>query len=143
MEENLRAREVLAEGTVQFITSQIEEFKRQIIEQETRLERLRAGNGGRRVSQADILPYEVLQETYKAFLIKSQESQIAANLERRRSGVQFKVIDPARLPERPVGPSRLSVSVIGGFAGLGLGLVFVGVSAARRPRHDGQPASEV
>jgi len=134
IEENLRDREVRAEGTIAFIDAQIQDVRRQIISYENTLETLRAQNGGRRLSQADLLPYEVLQETYRALLTKSQESRIAANFERRQIGEQFRIVDPARLSERPVGPSRFGVNVIGGLAGLGLALAFVGVSSVRQPR---------
>jgi len=136
IEENLRDRLVLAEGTNMFIDAQIENVRRQIIDREGTLETLRARSGGRRLSQADLLPYEVLQESYRALLTKGQESRMAANLERRQIGEQFTVVDPARLPERPVGPSRFGVSVMGGLAGLGLALAFVGVSSVRQPRPD-------
>jgi succinoglycan biosynthesis transport protein ExoP len=83
IEENLRDRQVQAQGTIQFIDAQIKDVRRQIIDNETTLDSLRAQSRGRRLSQADLLPYEVLQETYKALLTKSQES-MAANLERRQ-----------------------------------------------------------
>ena len=134
IEENLRDREVLAEGTIQFIDAQLQDVRRQIVAYEATLDTLRSNSRGHRLSQADVLPYEVLQETYKTLLTKSQESRMAANLERRQIGEQFKVIDPARLPDRPVGPRRASVNVMGGLAGLALALAFVGVSSARQPR---------
>ena len=132
IEMNLRDREVQAEGTIQFIDAQIKDVRRQIIDYEATLDGLRAQSRGRRLSQADLLPYEVLQDTYKTLLTKSQESKMAANLERRQIGEQFKVIDPARLPARPSGPRRISVTVVGGFAGFALALAFVGVSSARQ-----------
>jgi uncharacterized protein involved in exopolysaccharide biosynthesis len=131
IEENLRDREVGAEGTSQFIDSQVEDVRRQIIGYEKTLETLRARSGVR-LSQADLLPYEVLQETYKTLLTKRLESKIAFNLERRQIGEQFKVVDAPRLPRRPVGPSRFDVNVMGAFAGLGLGLIFVVRGGARK-----------
>ena len=50
--------------------------------------------------------YETLQGTYRSLLQKRAESQISANLEKRQIGEQFRVLDPARLPERPVSPDR-------------------------------------
>lgn len=91
------------------------------------LEGLRAQYGPRPPSQADLLPYEVLKDRYKALLNKGEEARVAATLERRVMGEQFKVVDPPRLPERPLGPSRLAVNIAGAFAGLGLGLVVVRV----------------
>jgi uncharacterized protein involved in exopolysaccharide biosynthesis len=134
IEMNLRDKEMQAEGTITFIDEQIVDVRRQIISYEKMLETLRAQDKGHPLSQADLLPYEVLQETYRALLTKSQESRIAANLERRQSGEQLKIVDPARLPERPVGPRRSDVNVIGGLAGLVLALAFVGHSSFRQPR---------
>ncbi len=50
--------------------------------------------------------YETLQATYRTLLQKKEESQMSANLEKRQIGEQFKVLDPARLPERPASPDR-------------------------------------
>ena len=127
IEENIRLRAVDAQITTEFVRAQAEDVRKRIVEYEKSLEDLRAKNGRRPLSQADLLPYEVLQERYKALLIMAEESVAAANLESRMVGEQFKVVDPARRPERPVGPSRLGVNVVGALAGLSLGLVFVGV----------------
>jgi uncharacterized protein involved in exopolysaccharide biosynthesis len=132
IEENLRDREMRAEGTIQFIDVQVKDVRRQIIEYEATLDGLRSQNLGRRLSQADLLPYEVLQETYKALLTKSQESRMAANLERRQIGEQFKIVDPARLPEQPVGLRPFSVNALGGLIGLTLALTCVAISSVRQ-----------
>ena len=50
--------------------------------------------------------YETQQETYRSLLQKKEESQIAANLEKRQIGEQFKILDPARMPEKPTSPDR-------------------------------------
>lgn len=125
IQENLQERELLADSVTQFISAQIEGLRRRIIEREKELDSMRARNGGRPLSQADLLPYEVLKETYRTLLVKKEESVMALNLERRQIGEQFKVVDGARLPERPVGPTRLEVNAAGTLVGLGLGLVFV------------------
>jgi len=55
---------------------------------------------------------------------KSQEAQQAENLERRQKGEQFKIIDPARVPGKPVSPDipkiLLLVIVLGMGSGFGL-----------------------
>ena len=132
VEDNLRDREVLTEGTSQFLESQIEDTARDIRAYEDKLETLRVRNGGRPLSQADVLPYEVLKDRYKTLLGKAHEARLAANMEHRQIGRQLKVIDPARLPDRPVGPSRIVVNVAGALAGLAIGLVFVSASSRRR-----------
>jgi uncharacterized protein involved in exopolysaccharide biosynthesis len=125
VEENLRDREVLVEGAGQFIDAQIADTRRRIIEYETSLEQLRATEGTRPLSRADLLPYEMLQESYKNLLMKAEDARIASAVQRRQIGEQFKVIEAARLPDGPVGPSRVSVSVWGAFAGMGVGLLLV------------------
>jgi uncharacterized protein involved in exopolysaccharide biosynthesis len=66
--------------------------------------------------------YETLQATYRSLLQKKEESQIAANLEKRQIGEQFKVLDPARLPERPSSPDRPRLYLIAILAALAIGL---------------------
>ncbi|HXH06105.1 MAG TPA: GNVR domain-containing protein [Vicinamibacterales bacterium] len=70
--------------------------------------------------------YATLQSTYQSLLAKREESKIAANLERRNIGEQFRVLDPARVPERPFSPNRLRIHLAGAAAGLLLGLALVG-----------------
>src|SRR5204863_7117 len=48
-----------------------------------------------------------------------------ANLERRQIGVQFKLLDPARMPERPFSPDRRAINWMGLLGGLGVGLGLV------------------
>ena len=69
--------------------------------------------------------YATLQEGYTVLLKKSEESKIAVNLERRQIGEQFKIIDGARLPEKPISPDRFRINMFGILGGLGLGLGLV------------------
>jgi polysaccharide chain length determinant protein (PEP-CTERM system associated) len=71
--------------------------------------------------------YSTIQMAYQSLLTKREDSKIAANLERREIGEQFKILDPASLPERPYNQSqRLAIIASGGGAGLVLGLLLVG-----------------
>jgi polysaccharide chain length determinant protein (PEP-CTERM system associated) len=69
--------------------------------------------------------YTTISESYTQLLRKSEESKMAVNLERRQIGEQFKIIDGARLPERPVSPDRFRINMFGILGGLGLGLALV------------------
>ena len=71
--------------------------------------------------------YETLQELYKSLLAKKEESKIAANLERRQIGEQFKLLDPARIAEKPFSPNRVRLNMIGMAAGLGISVLLVGL----------------
>jgi uncharacterized protein involved in exopolysaccharide biosynthesis len=71
--------------------------------------------------------YRTLQSTYTSLLGKKEESKVAANLERRQIGEQFKILDPARLPERPTSPNRPQLQSMGLMAGIGFGVVLMGL----------------
>lgn len=68
--------------------------------------------------------YQTLQGMYTSLLGRKEDSNIAANLERRKIGEQFKVLDPARPAERPFSPNRIRMNLTGALFGLlaGLGL---------------------
>ena len=69
--------------------------------------------------------YETLQGQYESLLKKSEESKLAVNLERRQIGEHFKIIEGARLPQRPISPNRARMNLMGLLAGLGLGIALV------------------
>jgi polysaccharide chain length determinant protein (PEP-CTERM system associated) len=68
---------------------------------------------------------QTAQAFYDDLLNKIQTATMAANLEKRQQGEQFRVMDEPNLPESPSSPKR-PVFVAGGLAaGLGLGLMIV------------------
>lgn len=67
--------------------------------------------------------YDTLQQQYRSLLEKSEESRLAANLERRNIGEQLRILDPAGVPHRPFTPNRLLINAGGAAAGLTLGLL--------------------
>ena len=70
--------------------------------------------------------YETLQRTYTSLLAKKEEAQVSANLERHQIGEQFKVLDPARLPEKPYSPNRVLFYGAGAAFGLAVGVMLAG-----------------
>ena len=71
--------------------------------------------------------YETLEKAYTSLLAKKEDSALAANLERRQVGEQFKVLDQARIPQRPVSPNRRQIDLLGIIAGLAFGMALAGV----------------
>jgi polysaccharide chain length determinant protein (PEP-CTERM system associated) len=69
--------------------------------------------------------YTTLQASYQSLLVKREDAKLASNLERRNIGEQFKVLDPARAPERPFSPNHLLIEAGGTGAGLALGVLLV------------------
>jgi polysaccharide chain length determinant protein (PEP-CTERM system associated) len=68
--------------------------------------------------------YNTISSQYTSLLSKHEDSKIAANLERRQGGEQFRILDAARIPERPFSPDRRGIIMMGAVLGLGLGLAF-------------------
>ena len=50
---------------------------------------------------------------------------MSISLERRQIGEQFRVLEPARLPERPISPNRMQINTMGALGGLALGMALV------------------
>lgn len=123
VEENLRDREALAENTNQFLKSQLDEIKNRLNLKDAELEAMR--REGRRVAESDRLELEVFQTAYRSLLTKSLDAKVAANVERRQIGEQFRIADVARVPEQPLDRGGLKTGLVSGLAGLVLGLAFM------------------
>lgn len=65
--------------------------------------------------------YDLLKANYQSLLDKKIQAQMAENLERKQQGEQFKILDPARIPEKPVKPDKRKVLLIGAVIGLVIG----------------------
>lgn len=71
--------------------------------------------------------YQTALSFYNELLAKKNQSEMATDLERRQEGEQFRVLDPANLPEKPSFPDR-RLFTAGGFGGglvLGLGIAML------------------
>ena len=75
--------------------------------------------------------YDTLQETYRQLLAKSENSKMAASLETRQIGERFNILDSPRVPLKPHSPNRLQINLAGSAAGLGLGLLLIGLAYFR------------
>lgn len=82
--------------------------------------------------------YENTKKNYESLLDKKLNAQISENLEKRQKGEQFRILDPANLPERPFKPVPLQIGLMGIAGGLGLGVAFAFIrekldSSIRKP----------
>jgi polysaccharide chain length determinant protein (PEP-CTERM system associated) len=66
--------------------------------------------------------YDLLRTNHQSLLDKKIQSQMSENLERKQQGEQFKVLDPARMPEVPIRPDLNRILLMGAGIGLMLGL---------------------
>lgn len=65
--------------------------------------------------------YNNIQESYSSLLNRKLEAEIAVNMEKKQKGEQFRIIDPARLPQKPVSPDMKKLLLLSIAAGLGIG----------------------
>ena len=56
---------------------------------------------------------------------KFEDSKITENLESLQIGEQFKLLDPARLPEQPFSPNRRAINLMGLAGGLAVGMALI------------------
>ena len=65
--------------------------------------------------------YENLQRNYNSLLDRKMQAQIAVNLEKNKKGEQFRILDRAKLPEKPSEPNMKKLFLMTIAAGLGIG----------------------
>jgi succinoglycan biosynthesis transport protein ExoP len=65
--------------------------------------------------------YENMQNNYQKLLEKKLNARVAENLEKRQKGEQFRILDPANLPEKPEKPDQLRIMLMGLAVGCALG----------------------
>jgi len=65
--------------------------------------------------------YETIKQSYDSLMERKISASIAESLESRQKSEQFRILDPANYPQRPVKPDRRRILVFGLLAGLGIG----------------------
>jgi uncharacterized protein involved in exopolysaccharide biosynthesis len=68
------------------------------------------------------------QAKFDDLMRKHMEAGVAQGLEKEQKGERFTLIDPARLPQKPLKPNRLAILLIGLVLGVGAG---IGLAALR------------
>ena len=91
-------------------SQEIADINRQIAVYQRRLE-----NTPKREQELAIITrdYETTREQHKILLSKRGEADMASELEQRQQGETFRVIEPARLPDRPAGHNRFRLLMVG------------------------------
>jgi len=80
--------------------------------------------------------YSVNRSQYEELLRRRESAQLSKVAEDQGEQVQFRIIDPARLPRDPDGPDRPALYSASLFAGLGGGLGLAFLLAQLRPVFD-------
>jgi uncharacterized protein involved in exopolysaccharide biosynthesis len=71
--------------------------------------------------------YQTALDSYNDLQKKRNEAEMYADLQRKQQGEQFRVLDPANLPDKPSFPNRplFAAGGLGGGLALGLGIAFL------------------
>jgi protein tyrosine kinase modulator len=106
------------------LTEDIAKLKSQIRVYEKRIE-----NTPRREQELKSLErdYNNIRASYDMLLNKKLEAKVSVNMEKKQKAEKFQIIDPARLPEKPVFPNMIMLFLLALIAGpnIGMGLIFL------------------
>ncbi len=130
--------ELSRQNRLKELKTELDNLDRQLArkeEDERQLRRVVAGYQGRieatpaRESELTELmrDYDTLQKSYTTLLTKKEDSRVSADLERNQIGEQFKVLDVARIPEKPDSPNRARINMVGTVIGFAIGLGLIGL----------------
>jgi polysaccharide chain length determinant protein (PEP-CTERM system associated) len=133
----LSALELIRRTRVKQYQAEIDKLDVQIANKESEMQRLRLmmSDYQRRVEAVPghesemtslMRDYDTLQRLYTDLLGKKENSQISANLEKQQVGEQFRILDPARLPQEPFSPNRPRIAAGAAAAGLMLAIALIG-----------------
>ena len=104
---------------------QIENYEKQIAKLKEQIELYKKrveGTTQVELAMTKILrDYETVKRRYEELLAKSLSARMAEELERRQKGEQFRIIDPAVAPAKPISPNLKKIMALAAVAGLGLG----------------------
>ena len=69
--------------------------------------------------------YANIRDIYNSLLDRKLEAELSVNMEKKQKGEQFRIIDYARLPEKPISPNVEKFFFLAVFLGLGLAVGFI------------------
>ena len=108
------------------VQSDIDSVKRQIIDSQNKREdyikRTEAGPRVEGIYNSLMAERNDTQLKYDDLTKRVMEARVSQGLERQQMGERFTLIDPARLPEKPVSPNVPAILLIGAFLGIAGGV---------------------
>jgi uncharacterized protein involved in exopolysaccharide biosynthesis len=137
LDENLRSRAEVAQGTTEFLGRQVGEAKKALVEMDAHLLAISKDRSSRS-PEAEAkykiltLEYDVAQAFYKDLLAKKNAAALSASMENQQLGEQMNILVAAGLPEAPSFPDRPLFSLWGLGTGFLLGIGRILWPAARK-----------
>jgi succinoglycan biosynthesis transport protein ExoP len=118
--ENLKKEILSADGEIRQRNTERDRILKSIAQYQARIEQLPV----REQEMAQLTrDYEISKQNYKSLLDKKLSAGMASDMEHRQKSERFTVLDPARVPEKPIKPKRGMLNMMGCSIGLGLGLL--------------------
>ena len=65
--------------------------------------------------------YSNIQSVFNSLLDRKLEAELSVNMEKKQKGEQFRILDHARLPEKPISPNVKTLFLMSVILGLGIG----------------------
>jgi succinoglycan biosynthesis transport protein ExoP len=119
--ENLKTEITLADREIQQRNSERERILKSLAQYQARMEQLPV----REQEMAELTrDYENSKANYKSLLDKKLAAGMATDMERRQQGERFTMLDPPRVPEKPVSPKTPLLEGFGCALSLALALAF-------------------
>jgi len=111
-------------GEIKTLTEELSELQNQINIHEKRVESTPKREQELMSLRRD---YQNIQSAYSSLLSRKLEAEIAVNMERKQKGERFRILDSARLPQKPISPDMKRLFMLAMAAGLGIGggLIFL------------------
>jgi capsular polysaccharide biosynthesis protein len=117
--EDLRTQLKLIDKDIRELNEEKENTSRQIQIYRSRIE------SGPKIEQMYVdlrRGYDEASENYQSLLAKQLQAELAKNLERTQKGEQFRILDPANLPQEPFKPNIPQLLALGLVVAIGMGV---------------------
>lgn len=100
---NLRLEVIKEQSKIETLQEQADRLKRSIAGLEEKIQQVPQVEARLKKLTRD---YRVIKDKYETLLSRRESARISADRERQEDQVQFRIIDPAKVPQSPVGPNR-------------------------------------
>jgi capsular polysaccharide biosynthesis protein len=113
-----------SEASIANIQAEVNQINQQVREYRLRIERTPQREEQLLSLKRD---YDNIRQAYDSLLTRKVEADMAVSMQKKNKGEQFRVVDYAKLPEKPVSPNmeRLFMIFVAAGLGIGGGLVFI------------------
>jgi polysaccharide chain length determinant protein (PEP-CTERM system associated) len=116
MQQGAQVKQIRTE--IQKIESDIANLEQQMKQYQTRVEDTPKRELELQSLQRD---YTNIQTVFNSLLDRKLEAELSVNMEKKQKGEQFRILDHARLPERPISPNVKLLFLLSIASGLGIG----------------------